>query len=703
MSLTSLLPFASAVGASAMALGVLARRRRLAADWAFAAAMFALAAAQACAGLAARGPLGLAARVGWEQGRLTALAFLPGFWLLFSLGYARGEARAFLAKGRILLGAAFLLPLTVALAFRGSLIVSLHEGAVGGPWTFGLGLPGVGLSLLVLVGAVLVLMNIERTYRASVGTVRWRIKYMLMGVGLVMLVQAFLASQALLFRRTDTSLDSLDAATVLVAALLMLRSSLRSGMADLDVYPSRSLLQGSVTVLLAGIYLVAVGICAIGVSRLGGGNVFALESFLALLSLVLLVVLLQSDRLRRRLRGFVSRNFQRPSHDYRTVWRKFAEVAPARDPVALCRSLVDLTAEVFQALSVAIWLVEDGRLSLAASTSLSEKRGLGLVPPQTETAAILGYFRENPEPVGIEALPGGWAPALRRLLPSEFPKAGSRVCLPMIVRGDVAALMILGDRVGGADFSTQDLEMLVCVGDHATASMANVRQAQRLLQARELEAFQVMAAFFVHDLKNAASTLALMLENLPVHFDDPAFREDALRGISKSVAHINHVIGRLSLLRHELAIRPAESDLCAVVREAIAGLESDPRFRVATEPSPPLTLSLDREQMGKVVTNLVLNARDSMGGQGEVRVAVSAEPGYAVLSVADQGCGMSADFISRSLFRPFQTTKKNGLGIGMFQSRMIVERHGGRISVASEPGRGTTFRVMLPLDRTGHA
>jgi len=245
--------------------------------------------------------------------------------------------------------------------------------------------------------------------------------------------------------------------------------------------------------------------------------------------------------------------------------------------------------------------------------------------------------------------------------------------------------------------------MLVCVGDHATASMANVRQAQRLLQARELEAFQVMAAFFVHDLKNAASTLALMLENLPVHFDDPAFREDALRGISKSVAHINHVIGRLSLLRHELAIRPAESDLCAVVREAIAGLESDPRFRVATEPSPPLTLSLDREQMGKVVTNLVLNARDSMGGQGEVRVAVSAEPGYAVLSVADQGCGMSADFISRSLFRPFQTTKKNGLGIGMFQSRMIVERHGGRISVASEPGRGTTFRVMLPLDRTGHA
>ena len=60
---------------------------------------------------------------------------------------------------------------------------------------------------------------------------------------------------------------------------------------------------------------------------------------------------------------------------------------------------------------------------------------------------------------------------------------------------------------------------------------------------------------------------------------------------------------------------------------------------------------------------------------------------------------MSASFIERSLFRPFQTTKKNGLGIGMFQSKMIVEVHGGRIAVESEPGKGTTIRVYLPAQR----
>jgi signal transduction histidine kinase len=110
---------------------------------------------------------------------------------------------------------------------------------------------------------------------------------------------------------------------------------------------------------------------------------------------------------------------------------------------------------------------------------------------------------------------------------------------------------------------------------------------------------------------------------------------------------------------------------------------------------------VDREQLQNVVTNLLLNAREAVGSNGQIRVETNRREGRAVLSVADNGCGMTQDFLKDSLFRPFQTTKKKGLGIGMFQSKMIIEAHQGNIQVESEPGKGTKFGVFLPLEADG--
>jgi signal transduction histidine kinase len=107
---------------------------------------------------------------------------------------------------------------------------------------------------------------------------------------------------------------------------------------------------------------------------------------------------------------------------------------------------------------------------------------------------------------------------------------------------------------------------------------------------------------------------------------------------------------------------------------------------------------LDPAQIQKVLTNLVLNAREAMPAGGKIVVRTGRRNGWVVLSVSDAGCGMSADFMQRSLFRPFNTTKSSGIGIGMFHCKMIVEAHHGRIEVDSELGKGTDFRVLLPLE-----
>jgi putative PEP-CTERM system histidine kinase len=225
----------------------------------------------------------------------------------------------------------------------------------------------------------------------------------------------------------------------------------------------------------------------------------------------------------------------------------------------------------------------------------------------------------------------------------------------------------------------------------------NHRLASEVAQARELEAFRTMSVFFVHDLKNAAASLNLMLRNLPVHFNDPAFREDALRGIGNTAGRIDEMIARLSALRERPKFTAVKADLNQVVSEALDRVDGSPNVQLTREFHPLPAVSVDSEQIQNVVTNLVLNARDALGLDGRIEVRTEHRDGRVVLSVTDNGCGMNQAFVQDSLFRPFQSTKKRGLGIGLFQSRAIVQAHGGAIHVQSEVGKGTTFLVSLPV------
>lgn len=700
MPTAEIFAFASAASAGVLALIASLRADRSFAQGAFIAGMLALLGERIFSGLATQNALPeIAGR--YMQHRELAASLLPGFWLLFSLTYARENAREFIRRWRWLLVAAFILPVGLAVLFPGSLTLpGYSHQSPGLSAHFDLGWLGAVRILLLLIGAILILMNLERTFRASIGMIRWRIKFMLMGVGVLFVIRLFTASQALLYHKFDLSLDGLNSGALLVAAVLILRSLFRTEPLAMSVHPSQSVLQGSLTVLLVGIYLLLVGAMASLVTYFGGDDSFALKAFLVLVALVCLAVLLQSDRVNLHLRRFVSRHFKRPLHDYQTVWSRFTEgTASHVEQKEFCEAVVKLLADIFKSLSVTLWLVDDRRneLNFAASTSLSAERARELKPDAAETSLVIGQLREHIDPVDIERSADVWATSLQRCHPDKFHKGGSRVCVPIVSRGEVLALIILGDRVGGVPFTLQDFDLLKSIGEHVTSGLLNVRLSQSLLQAREHEAFQTMAAFFVHDLKNAAASLSLMLENLPAHFDDPEFREDALRGVGKSVGHINHLISRLGELRQELKIQAKEADLNEIVAGALSGFDKQTGFVIEAELQPMPKILVDGEQFAKVLTNLVLNAREAGNGKGCLRVSTARTGAWAVLTAADNGCGMTEEFLTRSLFRPFQTTKKNGLGIGMFQSKMIVEAHGGRIAVESTAGQGSTFRVFLPL------
>jgi putative PEP-CTERM system histidine kinase len=700
MDLIVILAYSSAVFAAAIAIAIFFHERRSLPHWFFFGGTLASAIESLFSGFAADA-LSPQEILYWQNWRFFAMSLLPSLWLAFSLTYSRGNARESLRKWRFALASSVLLPVGVGSGVFGKVVVSISRKTIESQWNLGFGLTGMLLNLFLIITSVIILMNLERTFRASVGVMRWRIKFLILGVGVLWAVRAYTSSQSLLFRAESFRLEAVDSAALLVACLLILRSLTRTSRFEETVYPSSAVLQSSFTVLLAGVYLVMIGAFSKAAKFVGGDFSFEIKAFLLLASLVLLTVLLLSEKVRSSTKRFISRHFHRPIYDYRSIWRNFTEGTARRlEQTEHAEAVVRLGSEIFQALSVTIWLLDDRRenLTFAASTALSSAKAAQLHLEPDGLALVLEGIRSHPEPIDIDSSKAIWAVLLRRLHPDEFRKGGNRICVPLLSGGELLGIIILGDRVSGEPFWPQDFDLLKTLGDQAAASLLNIQLSQKLLQAKQVEAFQTMSTFFVHDLKNTASTLSLMLQNLPVHFNDPAFREDALRGVARTVNHINDLIARLSLLRKDLSLQPVESDLNDLVTTALKHVDNLSSAELVKDLRPLPPVRVDTAQIESVVTNLLLNARDAVQPSGgRIRVETRRQNGCVVLSVSDNGCGMTPEFVQHSLFHPFQSTKQKGIGVGMFQCKTIVEAHHGRIEVESEPHKGTVFRVMLPV------
>ena len=636
----------------------------------------------------------------WQSLVLVAKAFLPGFWLAFSLTYSRGNYLEFLNRWRLFLATAFLAPIGVALGFRSDLVQLLPPATIDQGWSLTFGHAAKVVNVLCMIGAVMALNNLEKTFRSTIGTMRWRMKFVFLGLVVIFVGKIYALSQHMLFSTFDLALQDVESGALFIGCTLITIGYMRDGLTEIDVYPSRTVLQGTISVLLAGGYLFAIGLLAQLIAFLGGAGDLRTQAFLILAAIAVLAVLLLSERIRQKIRLFVSRHFKRPQHDFRKIWLLFTQrTSGVLDPDALCSAAAKSISETFNILSVTIWRVDERKQALVfgASTALTARDAATSTPTLSLQSAIPPKGCDMSLPFNLEETNERWAYNLKNANRAKFRTGGGRICLPLSAGGRWLGCAILADRVNGLPYTIEEFDLLKCIGDQIAAGLLNLRLADELMLEKELEAFQTMSAFFVHDLKNATSTLSLTLQNLPIHFDDPEFRKDALRGIENTLNRINLHISRLSVLRNKLELKPTESDLNQLVIDTLRNLNGMPGVELVKDLHPLPKVVVDREQLQSVVTNLLLNARDAVGSDGQIRIETGQREGRAVLSVADNGCGMSPDFLRDSLFRPFQTTKKKGLGIGMFQSKMIVEAHRGDIHVESEPGKGTRFGVTLPL------
>ena len=375
--------FIAATFSAALAVAAVLRNRRSRAAWWFALGMLGLSLDSVLTGICL--PLAdLEKLTNWQEWALILKAFLIAIWLAFAVTYSRGDAGESFRRWRILIAVVCLAPVAALLGFRGRLIeVSLRPNLID-LWISFL-TAGKAVNVIILVGTVLVLMNLERTFRSAVGTMQWRIKFLVLGLAVIFGARIYTRSQALVFSGHNNSLTEVEAIGLLVGCLLLGVGYFRSGFREIDVYPSRAVLQTSITVSLVGGYLFVIGVLAQIVAHYGGATSFQLQAFLVLVAIALLAVLLLSQKIRQRIRRFVSRHFSRPQYDFRRVWTQFTQsTSSAVNDPTLCAASAELISETFNVLSVEIWLFDDEKSKVRLEASTSRARSAMSDSPKAE-------------------------------------------------------------------------------------------------------------------------------------------------------------------------------------------------------------------------------------------------------------------------------------------------------------------------------
>ena len=196
----------------------------------------------------------------WMALRHGAMACGLGAWILFSFTFGRPDRQAFAERWRWGLLAIAAAPLVLVILLQRSFFVEGPLLTPGGEWLIPLGRGGYYYYLLFLLGAVLILMNLERVFRHSLGHVRWRIKFLVLGLGSLYALRIYTGSEVVLFRVLNPSLEFSNLAALLAGGLLMLISLRRTRMLEVNIQVSQTVLFHSLTVLMVGIYFLVVGV-----------------------------------------------------------------------------------------------------------------------------------------------------------------------------------------------------------------------------------------------------------------------------------------------------------------------------------------------------------------------------------------------------------------------------------------------------------
>ncbi|MBA6336405.1 PEP-CTERM system histidine kinase PrsK [Colwellia sp. BRX8-7] len=550
------------------------------------------------------------------------------------------------------------------------------------------------LFLLFIVLNLWSLVLLEQLYRSADSQVRWAIWPMVIALASVAIFDFVLYAQATMVDGIDFDFWFSRGFISLIVVPLLLISTRRIRNGAVRIFVSRHVVFYSSMLMIAGIYLLVMAFAGYVINYIGGewGSVVSI-GFLMLSALVL-VALLITESLRRKLKVFIAKNFFANKYEYRDEW------------LNLIGKIETTNAESYYQMATQIMM---SKVDAYAGAILKKVTGQRFSVQYSEKLLLDDTFNQQLVECSLFCQRQGWIIDIEeyRQTPTVYPglsldlslfdTKSIRIIVPIFIGKAFYGMFILAGKNEVKQLNWEDRDLLFAISKQLGNFVSLHEANDKLAESKQFDAFNRMSAFLVHDLKNVQAQLALITSNAEKHRDNPEFIADVFETVESATERLSKV---LSQLRNKQAAQSKSElvDISAIINSVIEQRNIE-LPKVTFDKINHCEMAIDNETFHSVLNHLIQNAQEATSKDGWVKVELTQIENHIGIKISDNGCGMSADFINNRLFKPFDTTKGNaGMGIGVFEAKQFVEGIAGIIKVESIENKGTVFIIDLPIN-----
>ena len=549
----------------------------------------------------------------------------------------------------------------------------------------------IGFLILSLFGLTL----LEKLYRNTVESRRWAIRYFCFGLGGIFIYDFYLYSDALLFKRVNVDLAYARGIVNALCVPLIAVATVRNPNWGMELFVSRHVVYRSVVVLGAGIYLVLMSVVGLYIKKIGGnwGGVFQICFFFC--ALLILFALIFSSNLRTRLKVNLAKHFYKNKYDYREEWINFNKaLSTIENTSGNKKELLKILSEVISCDGAGLWLHSEKEQSYKLIDSYGD---ITKTVNEFDINDELCVFLRHKKWVINVAQYNNQANTYEGLdLPAWITSDSNIwVIFPLYQNDALYGIIMLSNNSANQTFTWEDADLLKTMGYQISNYLALEKVSESLSEAKQFEAFNRLAAFVVHDIKNVIAQLSLITSNAEKYGKDPEFIEDAFATISDATERSKRLLKNLNKVDLNTVMKKSRF---AIKQLLASHFDKRPFLDLDLDDiADNIVVEVDADNLISVLEHLIENAFDASEQEAHVSLKLAHLNEQVKIQVIDQGLGMSQEFIEKRLFRPFDTTKGNaGMGIGVYESRELIEAMAGHIAVESEQGQGTVFTILLP-------